>query len=151
MNGFNRKPSHIKAKQDAFIYLNSDQRMRVLKPHKRHMPSCLPPCGTRRPPPRPPATQRRRRPPARRAITAISPPPPPRHHHPTTLPHHFTTAATAALERTRSNAPAELVHDVGRTATVLVVVDAAVAAVVVPENGRLAKRVRARHGATIQW
>ena len=36
----------------------------------------------------------------------------------TTLPHHFTTAATAALERTRSNAPAELVHDVGRTATV---------------------------------
>ena len=69
------------------------------RPH----PWALPPLGTRRPPPRPPATQRRRRPPARRAITAISPPPPPT---PPSHDHTLTTAVTAALERTRSNAPA---------------------------------------------
>lgn len=53
--------------------------------------------------------------------------------------HHFTAAVTAALERTRRNAPAELVHDVGRNATVLVVVDAAVTAVVVPVDRRLTR------------
>ena len=52
---------------------------------------------------------------------------------------HFTAAVTAALERTRRNAPAELVHDVGRNATVLVVVDAAVTAVVVPVDRRLTR------------
>ena len=54
-------------------------------------------------------------------------------------PHHFTTAVTVALEHTRRNAPAELVHDVRRTTTVFVVVDAAVTAVVVPADSRMAK------------
>ena len=67
-----------------------------------------------------------------RATTAATSPP----HDITTS---FTTAVAAALERTRSDAPGDLMHDVGRTATVLVVVDAAVTAVVVSADGHLAR------------